>query len=72
MANDVFRALAHPLRREIVERLSGGRSCFCRGRFEQHQRDNAFGAALVDVVSTERAVVDQRGESAVVSVHERP
>lgn len=24
MANDVFRALAHPLRREIVERLSGG------------------------------------------------
>jgi DNA-binding transcriptional ArsR family regulator len=24
MANDVFRALAHPLRRDIVERLSGG------------------------------------------------
>jgi len=24
MANDVFRALAHPLRRAIVERLSGG------------------------------------------------
>jgi DNA-binding transcriptional ArsR family regulator len=24
MANDVFSALAHPLRREIVERLSGG------------------------------------------------
>lgn len=24
MANDMFRALAHPLRREIVERLSGG------------------------------------------------
>jgi DNA-binding transcriptional ArsR family regulator len=24
MANDSFRALAHPLRREIVERLSGG------------------------------------------------
>jgi DNA-binding transcriptional ArsR family regulator len=24
MANTVFRALAHPLRREIVERLSGG------------------------------------------------
>jgi DNA-binding transcriptional ArsR family regulator len=24
MANDVFTALAHPLRREIVERLSGG------------------------------------------------
>ncbi len=24
MANDTFRALAHPLRREIVERLSGG------------------------------------------------
>jgi DNA-binding transcriptional ArsR family regulator len=24
MANDVFKALAHPLRREIVERLSGG------------------------------------------------
>jgi DNA-binding transcriptional ArsR family regulator len=24
MANDVFDALAHPLRREIVERLSGG------------------------------------------------
>lgn len=24
MANDVFVALAHPLRREIVERLSGG------------------------------------------------
>lgn len=24
MANDAFRALAHPLRREIVERLSGG------------------------------------------------
>jgi DNA-binding transcriptional ArsR family regulator len=24
MANDPFRALAHPLRREIVERLSGG------------------------------------------------
>ncbi len=23
MANDVFRALAHPLRRDIVERLSG-------------------------------------------------
>jgi DNA-binding transcriptional ArsR family regulator len=24
MANDTFSALAHPLRREIVERLSGG------------------------------------------------
>jgi len=24
MANDVFKALAHPVRREIVERLSGG------------------------------------------------
>jgi DNA-binding transcriptional ArsR family regulator len=24
MANDTFRALAHPLRRSIVERLSGG------------------------------------------------
>jgi DNA-binding transcriptional ArsR family regulator len=24
MANDMFRALAHPLRREIVERLSAG------------------------------------------------
>jgi DNA-binding transcriptional ArsR family regulator len=24
MANDVFTALAHPLRRDIVERLSGG------------------------------------------------
>jgi len=24
MANDVFRALAHPVRREIVERLSSG------------------------------------------------
>ena len=24
MANDVFRALAHPLRRDIVERLSAG------------------------------------------------
>ena len=24
MANDIFRALAHPLRREVVERLSGG------------------------------------------------
>jgi DNA-binding transcriptional ArsR family regulator len=24
MANDTFAALAHPLRREIVERLSGG------------------------------------------------
>jgi DNA-binding transcriptional ArsR family regulator len=24
MANDPFRALAHPIRREIVERLSGG------------------------------------------------
>ena len=24
MANDVFAALAHPIRREIVERLSGG------------------------------------------------
>jgi DNA-binding transcriptional ArsR family regulator len=24
LANDAFRALAHPLRREIVERLSGG------------------------------------------------
>ena len=24
MANDVFKALAHPTRREIVERLSGG------------------------------------------------
>jgi len=24
MANDPFRALAHPLRRDIVERLSGG------------------------------------------------
>jgi DNA-binding transcriptional ArsR family regulator len=24
MANDPFRALAHPLRRNIVERLSGG------------------------------------------------
>jgi DNA-binding transcriptional ArsR family regulator len=24
MANDTFRALAHPLRRDIVERLSGG------------------------------------------------
>lgn len=24
MANDMFRALAHPLRREIVERLSSG------------------------------------------------
>jgi DNA-binding transcriptional ArsR family regulator len=24
MANDAFTALAHPLRREIVERLSGG------------------------------------------------
>jgi DNA-binding transcriptional ArsR family regulator len=24
MANDVFTALAHPIRREIVERLSGG------------------------------------------------
>ncbi|MGO9901980.1 MAG: ArsR/SmtB family transcription factor [Solirubrobacteraceae bacterium] len=24
MPNDTFRALAHPLRREIVERLSGG------------------------------------------------
>jgi len=24
MANDVFRALAHPIRRDIVERLSGG------------------------------------------------
>jgi DNA-binding transcriptional ArsR family regulator len=24
MANDVFRALSHPLRRDIVERLSGG------------------------------------------------
>ena len=24
MANDVFKALAHPLRRDIVERLSGG------------------------------------------------
>jgi DNA-binding transcriptional ArsR family regulator len=24
MANDTFTALAHPLRREIVERLSGG------------------------------------------------
>jgi DNA-binding transcriptional ArsR family regulator len=24
MTNDVFKALAHPLRREIVERLSGG------------------------------------------------
>jgi DNA-binding transcriptional ArsR family regulator len=24
MANDVFKALGHPLRREIVERLSGG------------------------------------------------
>jgi DNA-binding transcriptional ArsR family regulator len=24
MANDVFDALAHPIRREIVERLSGG------------------------------------------------
>ena len=26
MANDVFRALSHPTRREIVERLSGGAS----------------------------------------------
>jgi DNA-binding transcriptional ArsR family regulator len=26
MANDPFRALAHPLRRDIVERLSGGSS----------------------------------------------
>ena len=26
MANDAFTALAHPLRREIVERLSGGPS----------------------------------------------
>jgi len=24
MANDTFKALAHPLRRDIVERLSGG------------------------------------------------
>jgi DNA-binding transcriptional ArsR family regulator len=24
MANDAFAALAHPIRREIVERLSGG------------------------------------------------
>lgn len=24
MANDMFRALAHPLRRDIIERLSGG------------------------------------------------
>src|SRR4051794_41260027 len=24
MANDTFRALSHPLRRDIVERLSGG------------------------------------------------
>ena len=24
MANDVFTALAHPIRRELVERLSGG------------------------------------------------
>jgi DNA-binding transcriptional ArsR family regulator len=24
MANDAFRALAHPLRRDIIERLSGG------------------------------------------------
>lgn len=24
MTNDAFRALAHPLRREIIERLSGG------------------------------------------------
>jgi DNA-binding transcriptional ArsR family regulator len=24
MANDAFRALAHPIRRDIVERLSGG------------------------------------------------
>jgi DNA-binding transcriptional ArsR family regulator len=24
MANDMFKALAHPLRRDIVERLSGG------------------------------------------------
>jgi DNA-binding transcriptional ArsR family regulator len=26
MANDAFKALAHPLRRDIVERLSGGMS----------------------------------------------
>jgi DNA-binding transcriptional ArsR family regulator len=26
MANDAFKALAHPLRREIVEKLSGGAS----------------------------------------------
>jgi DNA-binding transcriptional ArsR family regulator len=26
MANDVFSALAHPIRRDIVERLSGGAS----------------------------------------------
>jgi DNA-binding transcriptional ArsR family regulator len=26
MANDTFKALAHPLRRDIVERLSGGTS----------------------------------------------
>lgn len=26
MANDAFTALAHPIRREIVERLSGGAS----------------------------------------------
>ena len=26
MANDTFKALAHPLRRDIVERLSGGMS----------------------------------------------
>jgi DNA-binding transcriptional ArsR family regulator len=26
MANDAFKALAHPLRRDIVERLSGGSS----------------------------------------------
>src|SRR4051812_47622430 len=31
MANDPFRALAHPLRRDIVERLSGGSATVAEG-----------------------------------------
>jgi hypothetical protein len=41
-------------------------------RLQQHQRDLALGVALVDVISTTRAAVDQRGESSVVCVHEWP
>jgi DNA-binding transcriptional ArsR family regulator len=62
MANDVFKALAHPLRREIVERLSAGPATVgeVTGRFEVSKPTVSRHLRMLEEAGMVSRVVDGR------------